>query len=184
MWLRLVYFFFTSSAGNSDICSRLSRARQRLQPLDLLLEFRDVLKTAVDGRESHVCDLVEPAQLFHHEIADEPARHLALTERLQVMLDVLDAALDILALHGALLQRIQEAVAQLVDVERLAAIVALDDVRHHELGHLERREALAALQAFAAAADLAAFAREARVRNFGIFEVAERAMHMNRYCAP
>ena len=100
------------------------------------------------------------------------------------MLDVLDAALDILALHGTLLQRIQEAVAQLDDVERLAAIVALDDVRHHELGHLERRETLAALQALAAAADLATFAREARVRHFGIFEVAERAMHMNRYCAP
>ena len=39
-------------------------------------------------------------------------------------------------------------------VERLAARVALDDARHHELGGLERREALAALQAFAAAANL------------------------------
>ena len=93
-----------------------------------------------------------------------------------MMLDVLDAALDVLALDGALLQRVQEAVAQLVDVERLAAIVALDDVRHDELGHLEGREALAARQALAAAAHLPALAGEARVRHLRILEVAERAM--------
>ena len=112
----------------------------------------------------------------------EPARHLALAERLQVMLDVLDAALDVLALDGPFLQRVQEAVAQLVDVERLAAIVALDDVRHHELGHLERREALAARQALAAAAHLPALAGEPRVRDLRILEIAERAMHTATSC--
>ncbi len=171
---------FVVGGQQRHLLAALEQARQRLEALDLLLELGDVLEAAVDGREPHVRDLVEPAQLLHDEIADEPARHLALAERLQVMLDVLDAALDVLALHGTFLERVQEAAAQLVDVERLAAIVALDDVRHDELGHLERRESLAARQALAAAAHLAALAGKSRVRHLRILEIAERAMHDGR----
>src|SRR5262245_55644972 len=159
------------------LLAALEQARQRLEPLDLLLKLGHVLETAVHGREAHVRDFVEPAQLFHDEIADEPARHFALAERLEVMLDVLDAALDVLALHGALLERVQEAVAQLVDVERLAAIVALDDVRHDELGALERREPFAAREALAAAAYLPALAGQARVRHLRVLKAAKRTMH-------
>src|SRR5690349_25032679 len=93
------------------------------------------------------------------------------------MLDVLDAALDVLALHGALLERIQETVAQLGDVERLAPIVALDDVRHDELRAFERREPLAAREALAATAHLPALAGQARVRHLRVLKAAERTMH-------
>src|SRR5690606_37796814 len=135
-----------------------------------------VLKAAIHGREAHVRDLVEPAQLLHDEIADHAARHLALAERLQRVRDVLDAALDVLALDGALLQRAQESGRELRSIERLAAIVALDDVRHDELRRLERREALAALEALAPPTHLPAFAREPRIDDFGVLEVAEGAM--------
>src|SRR5262245_41501448 len=93
------------------------------------------------------------------------------------MLDVLDAALDVLALHRAFLQCVQEAIAQLVDVERLSAIVALDDVRHDELGAFERREPFAAREALAAAAHLPALAGQARVRHLRVLETAKRTMH-------
>jgi hypothetical protein len=46
-------------------------------------------------------------------------------------------------------------------IERLTPVVALDHVRHDELGPLERREALGARETFAPAANEAAFAREA-----------------------
>jgi hypothetical protein len=119
----------------------------------------------------------------------------ALAKRLQVMLDVLDAALDVLSLDGAFLERVQETVAQLGDVERLAPIVALDNVRHDELGALERREPLAAGEALAAAAHLAALAGQARVGHLRVLKAAERTMHtcsarrgsqrsVARYCAP
>src|SRR5690349_13690644 len=93
------------------------------------------------------------------------------------MLDVLDAALDVLALHGALLERVQKTIAQLGDVERLAPIVALDDVRHDELGAFERREPLSAREALAAAAHLPALAGQTRVRDLRVLKAAERAMH-------
>src|SRR5262252_1207796 len=54
------------------LLAALEQARQRLQPLDLLLELRDVLEAAIHGRETHVRYDVEAAQLFHHEISDQP----------------------------------------------------------------------------------------------------------------
>ena len=91
--------------------------------------------------------------------------------------DVLDAPLDVLALHRPLLERTEKPVAQLVLIERLPAIVALYDVRHHELGRLECRKALAARQALAAPTHLTAFAREPRIDDLGILEIAERTVH-------
>ena len=77
----------------------------------------------------------------------------------------------------ALLERLHDPAAQLALVEGLARAVVLDDLRHDELGGLEGREALAAGQALAAAADLVPLAREARVGHLGVVVVAERAVH-------
>ena len=82
-----------------------------------------------------------------------------------------------LARHRPLLQRLVHAGAQLALVERLAAAVALDHQRHHQLGGLEGREALAALQALAAAADLPPLARQARVVHLGLVVAAEGTVH-------
>ena len=85
--------------------------------------------------------------------------------------------LDRVAADRALLERLRDAGAELALVEGLARAVVLDDLRHDELGGLEGREALAAGQAFAPAADLVPLAREARVRHLGVVVVAERAVH-------
>src|SRR5690606_12861699 len=63
-------------------------------------------------------------------------------------------------------------------VERLAAIVPLDDVRHHELRRLERRETLLAPEARTAPAHLPALARKPRVDDLRIGVIAERAVHV------
>src|SRR6185369_4181098 len=137
----------------------------------------DVLEAAVHRRESHVRDLVEIVQLLHRQLADQPRVHFALAERAQFVADVHDRGIERFARHRALLQRLEHAIAELAFVERLAAGVVLDDARHHQLGRLEGRETLAALQALATAADLLSFAGQARVDDFGFLVVAEGAMH-------
>ena len=78
--------------------------------------------------------------------------------------------------------------AQLDLVERFAGVVALDDLRHQQLGRLEGREALAAGEALATPADLPALASEARVGDLGLNVAAERAVHaagpVARYATP
>src|SRR6185295_4120061 len=134
--------------------------------IDFFAERVDVLEAAVHRRESHVRDLVEIVQLLHRQLADQPRVHFALAERAQFVADVHDRGIERFARHRALLQRLEHAIAELAFVERLAAGVVLDDARHHQLGRLERRETLVALQALAAAADLLSFAGQARVDDF------------------
>ena len=123
------------------------------EPVEFLAEIGDVLERAVDRGETHVGDVVELAQLRHHELADAARRQLALGGHAQLVHHRAHRGLDLLLRHRALLQRAVEAEAQLARVEGLAAAVALDDRRQLELDRLERAEALAAGLALAAAAD-------------------------------
>ena len=84
---------------------------------------------------------------------------------------------EFVAGYRALLERAHHAVAQLVLVERLAAVVVLDQPRHDELGGLEGREAFVARQALSAPANLPALTREARVYDLGFIVGAERTVH-------
>ena len=49
-------------------------------------------------------------QLVHHQLADQPRRHLALAERAQLVADVRHRGIDRLARHRALLERLEHAV--------------------------------------------------------------------------
>src|SRR5690606_40319053 len=49
-----------------------------LEPVEFLAEVRHVLERAVHRGETHVADVVELAQLRHHELADPPRCDLAL----------------------------------------------------------------------------------------------------------
>ncbi len=110
-----------SACDHSPSCMSSTDARPTVpQPVDLLPERVHVLEAAVDRRETHVGHLVEPVQLVHHELADQPRRHLALAERAQLVADVVDRRVDRLARHRPLLERLQHARAQLGLVERLA----------------------------------------------------------------
>jgi len=54
---------------------------------------------------------------------------------------------------------------------------ARNDPRHHQLGHLEGREALVAEQALTTAAHLMAFGHQTGIDHLGINGTTERAMH-------
>ncbi len=84
---------------------------------------------------------------------------------------------DPAAIRAGALQRALHAGAQLVLVERLAALVGLDHPRHDQLGGLEGGEALAALEALATATDLRPFARQTRIRHLGFDVAAEGTVH-------
>src|SRR6056297_789622 len=152
-------------------------AGQRLQLADLLLELGHVLEAAVNGGEAHVRHLVQFAQLLHHHLAEQGRGDLTLAEGAQPVDEMADGLLQRLRADRPLLQRPRQAAAELLLVEGLAALVALDDARHDQFGGLEGGEALAAVLALAPTADLPAFRGEPGVDDLGLGVSAERAMH-------
>jgi hypothetical protein len=91
-----------------------------LQALYLFFELRDILETAIHGCKSHVCDLVECAQLFHYEFADQSRRDFALPHRPQFVNEATDGLFECVARHRSLLERPHHAVSQFRLVEWLA----------------------------------------------------------------
>src|SRR6185312_14495451 len=117
------------------------------------------------------------AQLVHHDFAHFARGDLPLTEAAQLVADATDRLLDRFLTDRPLLECLAHAGPQLRLIERLARTIALHDERHGELGRLERREALAAGETLAAAADLTAFTREARVGDLRLDVAAEGTVH-------
>ena len=131
----------------------------------------------IDGGVAHVGDLVEMPQfpmtispIVREATSRSPSTRSAVP-------DALDRRFDLVAADRPLLERLHDAGAQLVLVERLARLVVLDDLRHDEFRGLECRESLAAGLAFAPAPDLVTLAGEARVRHFRVVVIAEWAVH-------
>jgi len=137
----------------------------------------DVLEVPVDGSEAYVRDLIEVPQLLHHQLTDGACGNFAIPEAAHPMHDAAHGLVDLLTRHRALLQRLLHARTQLPLIEGLASAITFDHERHDELGGLEGREALAALQAFAAAANLPPLAGKSRVVHLGLLVAAERAVH-------
>ena len=117
------------------------------------------------------------AQLVHHELADLPRGHFALTETAQSMRDSRNRGLDAILLDRSLLQRFDETRAQLLLVEGLATAMTFDHERHDELGRLKGRETLTTGETFTPTADLSPFSGETRVVDLGLFVAAKRAIH-------
>jgi len=158
------------------ILSFLARATVT-HAIDFFSEGVDVLEAAINGRKSHVRDFIEIMQLFHHELAHQSGGHFALTHGTQLVTDMHDRVIDRFACDRSLLERLQHAAAKFAFIERLTHVIAFDDARHDELSAFESRKPFVALQALAATPYLLALAREPRVDDFGLFEIAERTMH-------
>src|SRR5258708_8040900 len=135
------------------------------QLVDVALDLGEVAELAVDRGEADICDVVEFAQLFHHQFADLTRRDLHLAGRPQLRLDLVDGCLDRRGRDVALLTSGHQPVEELLAVEVLAAAVLLDDVEGDVLDPLVRRETLVALQAFAPPPDRLTGVRIARVDN-------------------
>src|SRR3984957_2391602 len=147
------------------------------QAFDLVTKGLGVLEAAVHRGEAHVADLIQVAQLLHHQLADRARGHLALAQHPQLVADAAHGLLDCLGADRPLLQCLDHAVREFALVERFAAAVALDDARHQQLRGLKGREALTAAQALAPAADLAAVGGQPRIGHLGLDVAAEWTMH-------
>src|SRR5215831_6192917 len=123
------------------------------EPLHLVHELRDVLELAVDGREAHVGDLVELLEVLHDDLAQLLGGDLLLRAFVELGLDLRHHVVHRLHADGALLARLEDGAAQLLAVERLAAVVALHHVREHVLDVLVGGVPAVALETFAPAAD-------------------------------
>src|SRR5882672_5915799 len=178
LWRRLL--LFRRRQEGQLLVARLATPAVMAHALDLVAKRLDILEAPVHGCEAHEGNLVEMTQLLHHEIADRARVDFALAHASELVADALHRLLDGLARDRPLLERLQQARAQLRFIERFAAVVALDHLRHQELGRVKGREAFLAGEAFAAAADLPTFAGEARVGDLRVRVTAKWAMHACR----
>src|SRR5574338_357751 len=116
------------------------------QRIELLREPVEVAEVAVDRREADVGHLIERAQLWQHALADLARRDLRQAELADLALDLERQRRHLIARHRPLRDRGLHTVNDLVAIERLAPVVALDHKWHRLLDALVRREApLAAL---------------------------------------
>src|SRR5438105_7566658 len=109
-----------------------------------VFERRHISKGTVDRREANVGHLVELAEFFHRQIADDGARDFGRVARTQVGFDLLDGAFDGLGADGPFGARYLQAATEFIGVPLLATLVALDDDQRRGIGPLVRREAMGA----------------------------------------
>src|SRR6185437_4742103 len=65
-------------------------------------EVLGLAEVAIDRRKTHIGDVVELAQMLHHDLADRLRRNLALALAFQLAHDLGDHLLDALRLNGPL----------------------------------------------------------------------------------
>jgi len=190
--------FAAGSAGSSGSWSRFAaRADSRLrargcppppararaaQPLDLVVKRLDVLELAIHGGEAHIGNLVQVAQLLHHQLADR-ARDTSRSPRLRTLCTTRLSASSISARGTGRFCSAFSSRRAASPHRTPRAPDRLDHHRHEKLGGFEGRETLATLQALAAAADLPALAGEARVGHLGL-NVAQKGQYMRLGSAP
>src|SRR5471032_306034 len=148
-----------------------------LQFFDFGNEVGCFLKPAVDTGEADVSDVVEFAQTFHDELADEFARHFALEFFRDDGDDVIHEVVNRLRADGTFLAGFLDAGQKFFAGKFLAPPVALQNHETLVLDFLVSGEAVAAFGAFAAAADGRAFARGARINDLVILITAFWATH-------
>src|SRR6202043_178990 len=97
-------------------------------------------KIAIDRGEADIGDVVELAQMLHHDLADRLRRNLRLPAALKLTHDGGNHLLDPLRIYRALAQGYLQRAHQLVAIERHPAAVALDDRELAQLHPLEGGE--------------------------------------------
>src|SRR3954452_2831923 len=97
------------------------------------LKILGLAEIAIHRGEAHIGDVVELAQMLHHDLADGFRRNLRLAAALQLAHDRRHHLLDPFRIDLALAQGNLQRAHQLVAIERHAAAVALD---HRELAQL------------------------------------------------
>src|SRR5439155_8904643 len=80
-------------------CARLPAGGRAgaAQALDLLVKRLDVLELAVHGGEAHIGDLVEVAQLLHHQLTDRPRGYFPVAEAAHLVQHATEGLVDLCA---------------------------------------------------------------------------------------
>src|SRR6185312_13754319 len=140
-------------------------------------EILGLAEVTIDRRKTYIGDVVELAQMLHHDFADRFRRNLALALAFQFAHDFRDHLLDALRLDRSLAQRYLHGTHELVAIKGNAAAVALYDGQFAQLHAFEGREAEIAGQANTAAADHSRIFGRPRVLHLRIEAAATRATH-------
>src|SRR5262249_18106676 len=148
-----------------------------LELADQHLEVLGLAEVLVDRGEPDIGDLIQARQRLHDELADHRGRDLVLAEALEAADDPGDRAIDALALHRPLAQRLVHRTLQLSAPERPAPPVLLDHPQLAQLDALEGREPPAALRAMAPPPDRRVVLARAAVLHLGVVVSAKRAAH-------
>src|SRR5262249_8876802 len=141
------------------------------------LEILGLAEIAIDRGEADIGDVVELAQMLHHDLADRLRRNLGLAATLELAHDGRDDLLDALAVARPLAQRDLHRAHQLVAVKGNAATVALDHRQLTQLHALEGGEAEIAGDADAPPPDHGRILGRTRVLHLRIERVAARTAH-------
>src|SRR5882762_3705235 len=105
------------------------------------LKILGLAKIAIHRGEAHIGDVVELAQMLHHDLADGFRRNLRLAAAFKLAHDRRHHLLDPLRIDRALAQGYLQRAHQLVAVERHPAAVTLDHREFAQLHPLEGGEA-------------------------------------------
>src|SRR5690554_163927 len=130
------------------------------EPLDLLAELLDVLKTAVYGGKAHIGHFIKLAQLGHDRFSHFTGRQFTFAGGAQTLLDTGNTGFDFFDADRTLFQRTLDTGAQLVFIKRLARAIALDDARHQQFGGFIGGKTLMATDAFTPTPDLLTFSHQ------------------------
>src|SRR5436190_3112958 len=141
------------------------------------LKVLGLAEVAVDRCEADIGDVVELAQMLHHDLADRLRGDFALAAAFQLPHDGGNHLLHPLWLDRALAQGDLQRAHQLVAVERHAAAVALDHGQFAQLHALEGGEAEVAGNADAPPPDHGRVLGRPGILHLRIETVAARAAH-------
>src|SRR6185312_1564 len=97
------------------------------------LEILGLAKIAIDRGEADIGDVVELAQMLHHDLADRFRRDFRLAAAFEFPHDGRDHLLDPLRIDRTLTKADLQGTYQLVAIERHPAAVALDDGQFAQL---------------------------------------------------
>jgi hypothetical protein len=145
--------------------------------LQNLGEIAGILEFAIDAGKSHEGDLIQLAEVLHHQVAEDAAFDLAVVVRENLVLDGGNDRFDLVVAYWAFPAGPFEAAANLLAVERHPRAVFLDDFDRQVFDILVGRIAAFAAQAFAAATDGIAFLACPRVDDAVVVGMTKRAAH-------
>src|SRR5262245_11353485 len=158
-------------AGMTDLLFRVQ------QSLQLVREFIDVAEMTIHRCKTDIRHFVETLQLLHDKLADVDGTDFFLRPFLESRLHAVGERLERGYADRPFLARLQQTRYYFLPVESLACAVLFDHHIRDLVDPLVTGEALAALEALAAAPDHFAFFRLARIDDFVAEVGTVRAFH-------